>query len=405
MELKNTTHLKAIYTLGLDPAGREYVVVAVKGTFSVVPYQQELVLAEEQLDPVLADEFVREPATSSVRYESDFALTKRRCDVLVNGRAYAPHGRAVRMTRATVSVGPVSKTIEVHGDRVWTTALGQKMPSAAVPFTAFPISYDRAFGGVDVNPHNPADVRCYGPNPVGVGFYPTRSGGDLEGKPLPNTCQPGVVVNSTTGQYVPMSFGAVGRAFDTRRRLAGTYDDQWMENCFPFLPPDFDVGYYQSAPLDQQIAYPVGGEIVVLDNLTPSGRVVFSLPSITVPVEFTSTRLERHEVNAFLDTVVIEPDESRVLLTWRASYPLRKNILELAEVIVGRMTPGFYRARAIGKQYFRGLGELSRARREEDMVDAVEPQGDGGDEAEATAVDDEPENGFDEDDSPAQEGN
>ena len=85
--------------------------------------------------------------------------------------------------------------------------------------------------------------------------------------------------------------------------------------------------------------------------MTPGGRVRFRLPAIVVPVEFTNASSERNEVQAILDTVVIEPDLGHVLLTWRASQPLRRNILEMRRAIVGKMTPGWYRARERGKTY------------------------------------------------------
>ena len=33
-----------------------------------------------------------------------------------------------------------------------------------------------------------------------------------------------------------MSFGVIGRNFKSRFPLAGTYDQNWMDNVFPFLP-------------------------------------------------------------------------------------------------------------------------------------------------------------------------
>ena len=70
-----------------------------------------------------------------------------------------------------------------------------------------------------------------------------------------------------------------GRA---RRQLAGTYDQEWIDNNFPFLPPDFKEAYYQAAPADQQIPYLQGGERVFLENLTPAGQTSFDLPQIEI---------------------------------------------------------------------------------------------------------------------------
>ena len=54
----------------------------------------------------------------------------------------------------------------------------------------------------------------------------------------------------------------------------------------------------------------------------------------------------------------LEPDQRRFMLVWRASTPLRKNIFDMASVVVGRMPKGWYRARRLGKTYYTNLKEL-----------------------------------------------
>jgi hypothetical protein len=68
-----------------------------------------------------------------------------------------------------------------------------------------------------------------------------------------------------------MSYGVIGRHWLPRIGYAGTYDQQWLDEHFPFLPPDFDEQYYQAAPLDQQLPKPLGEQMVSLVNLTPDG--------------------------------------------------------------------------------------------------------------------------------------
>ena len=83
-----------------------------------------------------------------------------------------------------------------------------------------------------------------------------------------------------------MSLGPIGRGWEPRYKFAGTYDQNWIDNVFPFLPSDFKDAYYQAAPLDQQIDYLRGGEEVVLQNLTPEGYTRFQIPQVQVPVAF-----------------------------------------------------------------------------------------------------------------------
>ena len=53
------------------------------------------------------------------------------------------------------------------------------------------------------------------------------------------------------GAYRPMALGPVGRGWRPRLSYAGTYDQHWIDEVFPFLPADFDDRYYQAAPEDQ----------------------------------------------------------------------------------------------------------------------------------------------------------
>src|SRR4030095_11022505 len=100
----------------------------------------------------------------------------------------------------------------------------------------------------------------------------------------PNTEELNRPVTSTEGDYDPMSFGAIGRGWEPRLRYAGTYDEEWLEKHFPFLPPDFDEQYYQCTPLDQQFAGPLGGHKVILVNVTPDGRRSLPIPVLEAPV-------------------------------------------------------------------------------------------------------------------------
>ncbi len=364
MQLVNDTAMPAEYTLGLNPDGRESVVVVVKATFTIPWDGSAPRLAAEQAALVMADEFTGEPGKSATKYESEFAPYKPRCDVLLNGSAYAPRGTPAQRVDVALRVTGVSKSISVHGQRVWQAGVAVA-PSEPEPFTRMPITYDVAFGGVDVAANDPAKVSAYMRNPVGVGYYPLATPGELIGRPLPVTSATRDPVDSTAGDHPPMSFGAIGRHFQPRIALAGTYDQKWLDDVFPFLPRDFNPLYYQAAPPDQQIDHPAGGEWVELFNLTPQGYTRFQLPQIEMPIEFTDVEGVHTDTRAILDTILIEPDQGRFMLVWRASMPLRRNLLELQRAVVGRQPPAYYRAREAGKTYFRSLEKLVQAGRGE----------------------------------------
>ena len=85
-------------------------------------------------------------------------------------------------------------------------------------------------------------------------------------------------------KYKPMALGPLGRGWSSRARYAGTYDQQWLDDVFPFLPKDFDVRYYQAAPEDQQIPLPKGPMEVLLSGFTADGVRQFTLPHFEAPV-------------------------------------------------------------------------------------------------------------------------
>ena len=356
MKLTNESGLEAGWALGFQPDGRELLVVAVKGTWSLRNEGGPCELAPDQMPLVEADEFTGEPGLSSLRYECDYAHRKSRCDVLLNGTAYAPRGRAARRVRVSLRVGRWHKAFEVVGDREWKwIPLLGAWPGRPQPFTTMPISYDNAYGGLDDT--KPNKVKTYLRNPVGRGYRPRAR--HASGKPLPNTQQLGKAVRSSKGAYQPMAFGPIGRAWQPRVSHAGTYDQSWIQNDAPFLPHDFDDRYFQSAPEDQQIPFPAGHEEVVLENLTPEGLIRFKLPRLSMPVLLIPVRGNEAEIDARPDTLLIEPDANRFCITWRACHPLRRNAFEIEEVVVGEMPRSWYRARrGRTKRYYSNLSDL-----------------------------------------------
>jgi hypothetical protein len=345
MELINATRLAAAFTLGREPDGREALVVVIKGTFSIPPPGGDPRLRDEQLPLVMADTFTGEPGFSSPLLEMDFAPRKKACDVLLLGSAHAPGGRPVTRVEVELRAGPLRKRAAVVGDRAWRAGPTGTRASAPELFVRMPISYDVAFGGADREPVDPSQHDAYASNPVGRGFRKHLKAAWVEGRPLPNTEEPGEAVTSPTGRYRPMAFGPVGRGWAGRREFAGTYDQAWLENVFPFLPVDFDERYFQAAPPDQQI--PIGDAPceVSLVNLTPDGLRQFVLPSFAAPVHVFPKRGPREELAGRLDTVVLEPEHERFTMTWRASRPLRNSLFDIAQVVVGRKGGAWWQRR------------------------------------------------------------
>lgn len=338
MDFVNATNLESGFTVGARPDGRELLVVVVKGTFTIPAQPADAAkLADEQAKLVACDVFTGEPGLSAPRYEIDFAPVKPRCDILLTGNAHAPGGKPASRVKVALHVGSWSKSFDVVGNRVWEVGFSGLHATSPEPFQVLPISYNNAFGGVDRTHADPARHRWYAANHAGVGYREfVLLLASIQGTPLPNTEETGKPINAPWTEHRPMAFGAVGRAWQPRAALAGTYDQAWLDRQFPFLPHDFNELYYQAAPTDQQTDHLQGGEVVELMNLTPDGQTEFRLPKMNVPIDVYMKRGGHERIFGKLDTLTIEPNQQRFLLCARTTIELQRGLHEVERVVVGR---------------------------------------------------------------------
>jgi hypothetical protein len=348
MNLVNLTRHPADVTIATDKDGREHVLVVAKATFEVRD-DGSCALAAKQQPMTYADEAFGEPGLSSVRYESDFALRKRRCDVVMNAHAHAPGGTPAAEVDVGLLFGPILKTARVFGDRIWKPRLlAGFAPSDPVPFKKLPIRYERAFGGADRSHPDEKKHVVDERNTVGRGLYVRNE--SAHGGVLPNVENPRGLVASPFDRPAPVGFGFLARHVPPRRGYAGTYDEKWKEERFPFLPADFDDRYFQGAPEDQQCDYPKGGESVAVLGATPSGKWGFRLPALDVPARLIGLD-RRIEFRCVVDTVILEPEENRFMLVARGSCPLRWKPSRIQEIWVGNPSPARVKAHRKSKEY------------------------------------------------------
>ncbi len=323
----------------LDQTGGEVRVLVVKGTFES-DGSSRITIAPNQEPICLADEFRGEPGYSSVIREADVSMPKPLVDVIVNGCAHAPGGRPATDVTVALEVGNIQKRLRVLGDR----ADDGGRPARPAPFTTMPIIYERSFGGVA--PAGASNEESYPFNPLGTGFRGAFSADPNVLSRYPNVEYASTILGPSTA--LTAGFGVVGRGWEPRIRLAGTYDQAWLDRQWPLRPEDFDERHYQSAPDDQQSAAIRGGEVARLVNLTPDGFWEFRIPTLVVPV-YVVHRRGLEPVQSRLDTVCIWPELRRVVLTLRAIIP--DAAVQVTEIVLGHMTSGWLRARASGRQY------------------------------------------------------
>jgi hypothetical protein len=256
------------------------------------------------------------------------------------------------------------KSFWVFGERRWRDFF--LSPSGPEAFTRTEFSYGSAYGGADRNEDEPDKVLTYADNPIGTGYHPLRRPATLIDELLPNTSDSKSPISDVKGRFRPMALGPVGRNFVPRYKFAGTYDKKWLEEEAPIWPADFSYEYFQCAPRDQQVPFLQGGEQVEMINLTSGGHLSFSVPSRRIPVTCILHNHADVQTECVCDTFFLEPDLDRFSLTWRASIPLRKNLFELKQVIVGELPFSWHskrRAEQVGKTYYASLAEAVANRR------------------------------------------
>ena len=334
-ELVNRSPFIPALVPGMDKDDVAHLTVVVKGTFAISA-DGTTALADEPVALQLGDEHNGDDPASSVRFESDFCPAKPGTDVILSGHAY-PVSRRERSVNVGLEVGPIRKVVRVVGDRVWTRAAGSwVISSPPVAFDKMPLVYERAFGGADRGHPDPARHAADERNPVGTGFAVAARSDRLEGLRLPNLEDPRAPIGSWDARQVVAGFGFIGRSWEPRRRLGGTYDAAWVQNRSPLLPADFDPRFFNGAPADQ-IASPHlrGGERVRVSNASPDGALDFKLPAVDLSAEVDVAK-GRETLRPVLDTVVIEPDLRRLILCWRATARLGPRIREVKRVVVRR---------------------------------------------------------------------
>ena len=334
LEIQNRTPFEVALFPGLDKEGYDQATVLVKGTFDLRTRGPEPMVSEEQAKVTHGDQFHGDPETSSVKYESDGGPAKAGTDVVLIGHAYTSRRAAGGFADVGLAAGPLRKTVRVFGDRCWVRAAGSWEMSRPLAFERMPLVYERAFGGADTS-DPAATAHAYEQrNPVGTGFTTGKRAAQIDGLRLPNLEDPLNLIENPGDKPAPAGFGFIGRSWLPRMAFAGTYDERWKAERCPFLPLDFDDRHHRGAHPDLTAPYHFrGGEPVIVSNASDAGEVRFNVPARAVEVAVSIKGVAQHHRPA-LDTIVIEPDARRVVLSWRATFRCPKTFLYIEAVRV-----------------------------------------------------------------------
>ncbi len=335
--LNNQTPFAAERTWVRDKNGAEVWLVAVKGTFDILA-DGTTTLAEQQEEVVIAPKFSGDPQSSGLLNDTDLPYKKLVTDVLVQGHAYAPNDRPVTELSVGFKLANIQKVLQVTGDRVWQDTFSGTGMSSPQAFTKMSLTYERAFGGMDLTGEDEKKHDWEVRNPAGCGFATKAE--HLIGKFVPNIEYPNDLMTSWKQRPNPAGFGPISGHWFPRVKLAGTYDENWEKTRQPLLAEDFNEQYYQSAPEDQRVSgYLKGGELVQLFNLTPDGRFEFHLPRffLAFTTHFDGGASEDHR--AVIHTIILKPDMPRVEIVWHTHLPCHHKVLKLTNTTIRLKRP------------------------------------------------------------------
>jgi len=329
LQLKNHTAYEAAIAVFPNEQAIDSLYIMLKATFSI---GEQISVAQEQLPIVMADEYWGEAGESSLKYASEYHLLKPATDIVMVGEACVPGRQAVQALDVQLSVAQYQKTVRVFGERRWITGMIGLDISRPVPFESMPLVYERAFGGVYGAEDDKTPISYEPANPVGVGYLGNRKPKDMKGLPLPNLEDPAQLIKKPTDRPPPSGFGFIAPAWEPRIHYAGTYDDQWTKKRAPYLPEDFDSRFLNSASSGLVCqSYLRGGEPVVVSNMSADGPLQFNLPEATLEANVRIAG-ENQSPPLNLETVLIEPNERRFTLLWRAMAVCGKHPLKAEEI-------------------------------------------------------------------------
>jgi len=328
-EIKNRTPYSAASLWWRDQSGVHSWIVGIKASFEFT-FDGEVQLLEEQEPVTTMPTYDGDPVNPSLLYEADILPMRPVTDVILNATAYAPNNRPAERFNAGFRVAEMSKKIELNGLRFWvSTGDDQLIPGPINTVPSVPVIWQNAIGGYYCEGDDPSRHKLEPRNPCGSGAFGAL--GLREGDKFPQ-------VLNIDDPSQPEGLAAIPVHWQPRHRLVGTYDAHWEKNIMPLLPQDWKRESQQCAPADQQTkSYLRGGEPIELINLTPNGRVVFTLPKIGLTCLTYHDGVEiRHRPR--LVCVIIEPDhfedKGRIMIVWNSEISVQHEIDYLERTLI-----------------------------------------------------------------------
>lgn len=307
--IHHAPHLSFVWFTHRAPPRRTFATFVVKGCF--ILRREATAAPAGTAEAPVADMM---DGTGALLYPTDFTPYKPRADVLVRGTAYAPAGRAVDRLRVSIKVGQRLKSLAVFGDRLWLPEGAGAVSSAPAPFTVMPLDYAHAFGG----PGYPA-------NPLGRGYGPSELPDGRRVHLRPNVESLSAPTATRSDRPDPAGFAPLPAGWALRAGKRGTHDAAWKTARWPTVPADFDWGFWNAAPPDQQIdGWLAGDETIGFENMHPEHPIYRArLPGVRPRLILEERKGTVREVPLALDTLWADVDRGTLVLVWRGFAEFR----------------------------------------------------------------------------------
>lgn len=352
-----------------DAEGRCILSVLAKRTYSF--RTGRCTLADEQKG-LIVEPICDEATRTVLKVDTDLWPFKPLTDVVVNGHAY--NHRGLPTFSIGVRIDRTSKLVRVSGDRRASVGFnGQISFSKPTTLEKLPISYAYAYGGRDavteaaygnpveaLRPYLPPEMTdqqiaaaspfVYPKNPAGRGYVVEPTQAAIESAQLPNLehpedlLTPERLVAGDTGRWplqpVPASLGWLDYGAFPRMAWLGVIPDHdatvnvrsMGEVRLGYVASDVLQEKKHSDPLSLEgangaslglrPAHLKGGEEVELLNVSGAlEELRFRLPSERPEIWVDGRNGKLTATHPVIHSVVIEPDENRVMVTWRGCAP------------------------------------------------------------------------------------
>ncbi len=341
MKVINRTPFTPLVFVAQDEDGDDFYSILAKGSLRITPTGR-LASTGESSELFVADQYHGQPASSSVRFESDVVPFKLCTDIVVHADAIPPQGRPQRRWVASVRVGTLHKAIHVTGPRYWeSTLLGARRLTEPELASRVPLRYELAYGGGRLEGDDAGPRDYFSANPVGRGYHAagvsTRE--VVDAPQIESIDEP---IQTFGRAYRVEGLGPLAKWWSPRRERAGTADETWLRTRWPKLPQDFDWRYYSGAHPD--LVYPGflrGDERVVLEGMTEQPRLSFTLPGYVVGARTTDADRYSALVPLDLDTLCIDTVSLMIHLSWRGTQ-LRTAALREVHLLMQRREVGLH---------------------------------------------------------------